>query len=179
MLVVVLWALAEATLFFVVADVPISAIGLRHGLHHAFPAALAAAFAAACGGMVTAYVTSLYPQAVVEALALVPGIGPHLMRDATAAYAEESVRAMLAGSFSGVPYKLYAYAAGVNHDPLLGFFLASIGARLPRFVLVASISSGFGAFLRPRLTCKKITVLFFVFWILFYALYFTAMHVKN
>jgi membrane protein YqaA with SNARE-associated domain len=175
MLLVVLWALAEATLFFIVADVPISVIGLRHGWRRAWAAALLAAPAAAAGGVALAWQASLHPHAVYRALLAIPGIGPHLLAQAGGVYAQDGVNAMLAGSFSGVPYKLYAYAAGMRQTGLAMFFLASIAARLPRFILVASISSVLGAVLRPRLRPFQISALFAAFWILFYAIYFAAM----
>lgn len=175
MLLIVLWALAEATLFFIVADVPISAIGLRHGWRRAWVAALLAAPAAAAGGVALAWLASLYPQALHRALLAIPGIGPHLLAQTGVAYAQGGTKAMLAGSFSGVPYKLYAYVAGTRQTGLAMFFLASIAARLPRFLLVASISSALGAVLRPKLRPFQISMIFAAFWILFYVAYFAAM----
>lgn len=175
MLLVALWAFAEATLFFIVADVPISAIGLRHGWRRAVSAALVAAPAAAAGGVALAWLTSQQSATVYRALVTIPGIGPHLLAEAGAAYARDGTKAMLAGSFGGVPYKLYAYAASTQRTGLTMFFLTSIAARLPRFILVASISSLLGAVIRPKLRPFQIYALFATFWILFYTAYFTSM----
>lgn len=178
MLLVALWAFAEATLFFIVADVPISAVGLRHGWRRALAAALVAAPAAAAGGTLLAWLTSQHSEAVYRALVAIPGIAPHLLVEASAAYGQGGTKAMLAGSFRGVPYKLYAYTAGTRHTGLALFFLGSMVARWPRFLLVASISSALRKVIKPKLGPVQISALFVAFWILFYTVYFAAMAVN-
>ncbi len=82
---------------------------------------------------------------------------------------------MLRGSFGGVPYKLYAHAAGVEGAGMAGFFLASIVARMPRFALVALVSGMAGPRLRQWLGPRRIWLVFALAWTAFYAWYFAAM----
>jgi len=175
MLLVAVWAFAEAMLFFIVADVPISAIGFRYGFRRAAAAALVAALAAGGGGLIVKVWASADPEAYRTVLEHIPGISPGLISRAVSAYAGDPAGAMLLGSFKGIPYKLYAYAAGLSGATVLPFFAASIGARLPRFLLVATLSAAVGSALRDRLTAFRIRLLFLAFWVLFYAVYFTLM----
>ena len=82
---------------------------------------------------------------------------------------------MLAGSLSGVPYKLYAMAAGMQGSDPGSFFVGSIAARLPRFLMIAALFAVIGKVLRPRLPGWLIAALFVCGWCAFYTWYFTAM----
>lgn len=174
LVIVALWALAEATLFFIVADVPISAIGLRYGVRSALIAAVVATLAAAIGGQAVLAWSAADPAGSRAALDLVPGIGPATIDRAAHDYAAGGAWAMLRGSFGGVPYKLYAHAAGIGGAGKAGFFLASCIARLPRFALVALGSGVLGKWLRPRLSRRAIAIAFIAAWTVFYAGYFAA-----
>lgn len=174
-LIVALWAFAEATLFFVVADVPISAIGIRYGFRRAALAALVAAPAAASGGLIMQAWAAENPELCWKILDHIPGIGSRLITSAASAYAVKGMPAMLWGSFQGVPYKLYAYSAALTGTAAVPFFLASITARLPRFLLVAAVSASLRPPLQRWLTPRSVAILFLIFWSLFYAAYFTMM----
>lgn len=175
MALVALWAFAEALLLFIVADVPISAIGLRSGIRRAVLAALVAAIFAALGGIAMLHWAASDPAGSRAVLESLPGISPALYDSAAADWREGGVLAMLAGSFQGVPYKLYAHAAGIGGAGTAAFFLASIIARLPRFLLVALAFGALGPHLRKRLAPRALWVLFGAGWSLFYAAYFTSM----
>ena len=174
---VALWAFAEATLFFIVADVPIMAVGLRHGVRRALLAALVAAVFAACGGLAVMEWASADPAGSRAAIESLPGIDAALFDEAAAALAWPAVgwAAMMHGAFSGVPYKLYAHAAGVGGADMAAFFLGSIMARLPRFVLVAIFGGLIGPPLRRHLRPRTMWLLFALAWAAFYAWYFAAM----
>jgi membrane protein YqaA with SNARE-associated domain len=174
MIIVAIWSFAEATLFFLVADVPISAVGLRHGTRRALRAALVAALASGTGGVTLSMLAAASPEAMHGILDLIPGIGPRMIDEAAAAFAEDGVGAMLAGSFSGVPYKLFAHAAGLEQSPPIVFLVLSVAARLPRFLLVAVIFGSIRPVLSSRLSRRRIATIFIVFWVLFYAAYFSA-----
>ena len=98
-------SLAEGCLFFVVADVPISLIGLRRGAWPAMIAALVAAPMAALGGLGIALATRAAPDSVHRLLVHIPGISDRLLAVAHSDWAQRGFAAMLGGSFSGVPYK--------------------------------------------------------------------------
>jgi len=175
LLVVAIWGFAEATLFFIVADVPISAIGLRCGWRKARRAALAAALAAGIGGLVVLHFSAAVPQAARGVLLQVPGIDAELLDNAVAAFRDHGFPALAAGAFRGVPYKLYAHGAGIAGDPTGPFFFESIVARLPRFLLVAATSGWIGPRLRGAMPDGMVAALFIACWSAFYAFYFAAM----
>lgn len=173
--IVALWAFAEATLFFIVADVPIMAIGVRYGLHRALVAALVAAVFAALGGVAMMEWASAAPEASRAAIERLPGIDAALFDEAAMAWPTFGWAAMLEGAFRGIPYKLYAHAAGVDGASVTIFFLASIIARLPRFVLLVLLGSLVGPPLRRRLGPPLLWTLFALAWAVFYAWYFATM----
>jgi membrane protein YqaA with SNARE-associated domain len=173
--IVAVWALGEAVLLFIVADVPISALALRYGWRAGWRAGLLAAICAALGGLVVIAWARMDPAGCRTAFAALPGISPALIDEAAAQWREGGFGAMLAGSVSGTPYKLYALAAASDASNLGGFFFGSILARLPRFVAVAAVFAVIGKALRPRLPGWLIAVLFVLGWSGFYAWYFAAM----
>jgi hypothetical protein len=168
------WALAEAVLFFVVADVPVMALAIRRGWRSGLIAALTAALLAAIGGLVTAWWAAWDPAGSRAAILAVPGISAVMMDGAAADLATDGFMAMLLGSFSGVPYKLYAHAAGVAGSGMAGFFLASVAARLPRFAIIAFVAGFAGPAMRRRMPPRLLWLVFVVAWTLFYAAYFAA-----
>jgi hypothetical protein len=171
---VALWAFAESLLWFVVADVAISAVALRYGWKRALAAALVASVAAALGGLAMMGWANADPEGSRAAILALPGISSELFDQASSALHAEGFPAMLAGSFSGVPYKIYAHAAGVGGAGMAGLFLASVLARLPRFLLVGAVF-GLAAPRLRRLLGKRLWAVFVVAWALFYAWYWWSM----
>ncbi len=169
------WAFAEALLLFIVADVPISALALRGGWRAAWRAALLAALFAALGGLAVIAWARSDPAGARAAMAALPAITPALIDGTAAHWRTDGFAAMLAGSFSGVPYKLFALAAAGDGSGAADFFLTSVLARLPRFLLIAAVFFAIGNVLRPRLSGRAIAALFVLGWSVFYAWYFTAM----
>jgi hypothetical protein len=169
------WAFAEAILFFIVADVPISWIAVRHGWRAGLIAALVASFAAAAGGAFL-YAWAIGDPAGARAMiAALPGIDGATI-DATAAqFSNDGYWAMLSGSVSGVPYKLYALAAAGEGRALLPFLLLSPLVRLPRFAAAALVAAGISRLLSGRLSMRARLGLLAGFWIAFYAFYFSVM----
>ena len=176
---IAIWAFAEATLFFIVADVPIMALGIRAGVRKALIGALVAAVFAALGGLVLAYYSSLWPKDILPALIAVPAIDEALVAQIGADWDAGGAFAMMIGSFSGVPYKLYAFAAGLTGERSLVWFgwfaLVSILARLPRFILVALVSGWAGPRLVARFGARAVWAGFALAWAAFYAWYWSAM----
>lgn len=80
---------------------------------------------------------------------------------------------MLAGSFSGTPFKLYALEAAKVSD--YGLLIVAPIIRLPRFLLVALFVGGVSHFLSRWLDVRRRLGLLAASWVLFYAFYFTAM----
>lgn len=168
-----LWSFAEATVFFVVPDVMLSAATVRCGFRTGVIAALAAAIAAAAGGLLVYLATAsgiVAPFALYDAL---PSISSDMIARARAGFSgADWPIAMLAGSFSGVPYKLYAASAAAAGTPLVAFLLWSIPIRLARFALVvgaaALLRPLFLRVLGPRYALLPVALLWIAFYIVFW-----------
>lgn len=170
-----LWAFAEATVFFVVPDVILTAVAVRCGWRTGLIAALAASIAAALGGIVVYLVTA----GGTDTLALfekLPAISTYMVAEVRAAMEDANWPwAMLDGSFSGIPYKLYAASAAEAGVPILALALWSVPVRLVRFVLLAGLAALARPlllrWLGPRLAMLPLAAL----WIAFYAVFWLRM----
>lgn len=172
---IALWSCAEAMLLFVVVDVPLSVMTLRHGWRRATIAAAVAALAAVPGGLVMWLWASSDPDGAREALLALPAIDDALLNDTARHFMEGGFGAALSGSFSGVPYKLYAWAAGGAHAAPLPFLLMTPLLRLPRFLLVIALVACIDRLLATRWPARARLRLLAACWVLFYAVYFTVM----
>src|SRR5688500_17406319 len=90
------WSAAEACLFFIVADVAISAMALRRGLKTASRAAIVAALASVVGvGVMFAWV-SFDPAGATATIVALPGIDRALVDETARSY---SIPATLVAAF--------------------------------------------------------------------------------
>jgi len=169
------WAFAEAILFFIVADVPISLLAAHRGWRTGALAALVAALAAAAGGAVTYIWAAADPADARAAMLAMPAIDAGLIARSHDSFAADGYAAMFLGSLSGTPYKLYACAAGSERVAIVPFLLLSALVRLPRFLISALASAGLSHALARRLEVRTRLFLLAGFWVLFYAWYFIAM----
>jgi hypothetical protein len=147
-----LWGIAEASLFFVVPDMPVSLIALARGGRAGMRAAVAAAAGATVGGVALALFASHAPQAAIALVDAVPAISPAMIARLQGMMAAADSAAGLAGvmilaSLSGIPYKIAAASAPGLGIPVWELALLTPLVRLPRFVALA----GAGALLH-RLT---------------------------
>lgn len=172
---VAFWAFAEAVLFVLVADVAISFVAVRHGVRKGAAAALIAAIAATLGGAVTWLWAARDPAGVTAMMTALPGIDAALIAETEAAFAAGGRSAMFWGSLSGVPYKLYALAAGSGGMGLLPFLLASPLVRLPRFLFAALGAAALSRLLSRRMGLRVRLAILAGFWLVFYAWYFSVM----
>jgi membrane protein YqaA with SNARE-associated domain len=173
---VALWAFAEAILFFIVADVPISYVALRYGWRRGIFAAVIAAVMAGLGGVALILCVQWGILGFKQMIAALPAIDTAMMRDAADAFSDDGYWAMAKGAFSGIPYKLYAYAAApAPPGGLFTFFIASFLARLPRFMIVALGISGIGHMLSRRIVMRGRLVILALMWAGFYSGYFANM----
>src|SRR5688500_7283535 len=169
------WAFAEAILFVLVADVPISWIAVRWGWRRAVAAAFVAALAAAAGGTFLYAWAAADPAGAAGAVAALPGIDAAMIAATAEQFSAHRYWAMLDGSVSGVPYKLYVLAAAGEGRPLIMFLLLSILFRLPRFLAAALAASALSRLLSGRLSMRARLGLLAAIWIAFYAFYFSVM----
>ena len=169
------WSAAEAVLWFIVADVPITWIAVRSGTKAGLLAALVAAGSALLGGAITYLWAAADGGGLAHVLDGLPAISLALMSQVDDIWRVDGFWGMLSGSFEGIPYKLFAAEAGEQGTPIVGFLLASLVARLPRFLLVAAVAGGLSALLSRWLGMRQRLALLLAIWVAFYAWYFSVM----
>ena len=136
------WGFAEATLFFIVADVFLSLLVVWRGFRVAFFAALAAALGAVPGGVLMLFWSANDPAGLLSVLERLPSIDAAMIANAGEALAGNWFGAILAGAFSGLPYKVFAaqvWPAGIS---TLAFLLATVPLRLVRYLAVIILLPG-------------------------------------
>lgn len=166
------WGFAEGTLFFIVPDVLLSWIGLKQVARPAAIACVFAALGAAVGGVVMYLWSASAPQAAQDAVLAVPAISNAMAESAFAHMRENWFTATLAGPLSRTPYKVYAIYAPHVGAPLWAFAIASIFARLPRFLVVSLGTALIRRWLEPRVGLARLTWVYAIVWIVFYAAFF-------
>jgi hypothetical protein len=137
----VLWGVAEATVFFIVPDVLVTAAVLKFGIRPGLRLAVVAALAASLAGLAM-WLWGAHDAASARHVMLwIPTIGPDLLARAHREIGHNWPVHLLAGALTGVPYKLYAVEAGARGiNPTL-FALASFAARLSRFLVAAGLAA--------------------------------------
>jgi membrane protein YqaA with SNARE-associated domain len=174
-LAALLWGFAEATVFFIVPDVLLTLIAQRAGLRAALVATGFAVLGACAGGLVMWHLGSHYPAETLAALDMVPAVSPEMVARARTSLAAAPFDALLAGAFSGIPYKVFAGTAASGGVSASALLLFTIPARAARFLFaVAATVLLDRAILRdvPELARRRILI---GFWLAFYAVYFFLM----
>jgi hypothetical protein len=170
--IVAIWSAAEAAIFFLVADIPISWVAVRHGTRAAVIASIVAAIASIIGTLVVLAWAGSDPNDAARTMAALPGIDPSLVAEAADRY-RKGPHAVLAGSFSGIPFKLFALEAA--KEKAVGFLLLAPLLRLPRFLAVALFAGTVSRTLERRISVRQRLALLAVLWIAFYTFYFSVM----
>lgn len=176
------WGFAEATFFFVVPDVWTSWVGLRRP-KRALSTTVSALAGAMAGGVVTyRWAAERSPEESTAAMASIPGITPVMVARVDDEVAAKGNAALLRGPSRGVPYKLYARAAGVQRQSLPNFLAWTVPGRMVRFVVVTAAASKIASATRrafPDLPEKAITGIFVASWGGFYAVFIPAVERRN
>lgn len=173
--VALLWGFAEATLFFIVPDVWLSAIAVGRGRRRALWAAGWAIGGAILGGALMHVWGTLDSNGAAAALDRLPAISPAMISGVRDELERQGVAAVVIGGVTGVPYKIYAVlaqAAGL-HLPL--FLLISVPARAIRFVLVVLVADWLNKRLARRLALRRRYGVLGIAWLVFYGFYFAMM----
>jgi membrane protein YqaA with SNARE-associated domain len=168
------WGFAEATFFFVVPDVWTSSVGLRRPKR-----ALGTTVWALGGAMAGGAATYWWGRKVAAttsrgALVKVPAVTDVMISEVEQEIAESGAASLLRGPTRGVPYKLYARAAGLQRTSLLAFLAWSVPGRMIRFIVVTTAVSGIAAVVRrrfPGISERRITAVFWICWGAFYAVF--------
>lgn len=170
----VLWGFAEATVFFIVPDVLLSAVAVT-SLRRALRLLLLALAGAVAGGAAMLLWARAAPEAAAGLVLAVPGISPDLVARAQELTAQGLLGGMIVGALSGIPYKIFAVEAGRDGLGLGAFVAVSLPARGLRFLAVVLLTAGLSRTLFRGLVLRaKLAVLAMV-WVGFYAVYFAVM----
>lgn len=166
-----LWGFAEATLFFIVPDVILSAIGLKRGARAAAAGSVCAALGAGLGGAAMFLWSAHDPTAARQAVLAVPAVSEAMAQAAWAAMdANGWVSATLSGPLSRTPFKVYAVLAPQAGANVFAFAAASVLLRLPRFLIVGVGAALLRRWFGKRLTLSWLAAAWVVFYIGFFAL---------
>lgn len=170
-----LWGFAEATLFFIVPDVLLTWIAVRHGTRQAVMASFAAVAGAMLGG-VAMYMWAVHNPALARAVVnAIPAISASMASGISVDVQNGGATAIFAGGFTGVPYKIYAVESGAAGIGMAWFVLATFVARLARFLGSVFLVAGLARLMAQRFAPATITRTLIIGWIGFYAGYFALM----
>lgn len=168
------WGVAEATVFFIVPDVWLTRVAVKHGLALAMKNCGFALIGALLGGTLL-WACARYNAAsgLATFFDYLPGISPTMIEQAWSTLAEEGLGVMFRGAFSGIPYKLYALQAGTMGVSLLAFLSVSAVARLSRFIATSLVAWFLAKLLQRWLKLNAILWVHALAWLAFYAFYFS------
>lgn len=175
-LAALIWGAAEGFLFFIVPDVLISYVALRHGLKAGVIACLLAAVGAGIGGAAMYGWSAREPEAALAAVTAVPAVSiPMIVHASVAMDREGWFAAALKGPVTSTPYKVYALLAPSRGASVWGFALGALPIRLPRFLLAAVAFAAIRRLAQERIDARWLMTGFTAWWVLFYV-WFWATH---
>ncbi len=172
-LTAILWGFAEGTLFFFVPDVFLSAAGLVD-TRRAIVACFYALAGSLLGGVVMYYWGTQDAAGALRVLDAIPGISPPMIETVQSDLTRFGAWGVFKGPMGGVPYKIYAVQAGAAGVDLVPFLLASLPARLGRFVAVTIIAPWVVKRLGRRPSLRENLTILLVAWAVFYVFYFIS-----
>ncbi|MGH6960174.1 MAG: hypothetical protein ACREE7_06815, partial [Dongiaceae bacterium] len=139
-LAALLWGFAEATLFFIVPDVLLTALAIWRGRRVALIAAIWAVAGALIGGAVMRHWGAADPAGAAAAVAQVPAISASSIAASHGDMAADGLMPVLVGGFAGAPYKTFAIGAPSAGIGIAAFLLVSLVARGARFALAVLVA---------------------------------------
>jgi hypothetical protein len=168
-----LWGLAEATIFFLVPDILITASAL-FSPKRSFAQMIAVLIGALLGGALLYTAADKYPDEAKSIVLTVPFIKLHTLEQADRQLQDRGLTAMFLGAVSGVPYKTYAVNAP-RHAPFGAFMAMSVPARLLRFLLSWAAGALMGMLFRKQIQASPSAALslLVICWIGFYTYYWS------
>lgn len=172
--VAALWGFAEAMLFFVVPDVWISHVAVR-SLRQGLWVCGSTLIGALVGGTLVYRLGQRHESMLLALYDRLPAISQELIVRVAGQLDSLGGAGLVLGGFTGAPYKLYAAQAASADMGLSAFLAASALARGLRFVLVALLVALIARVLPARVGSRATRSILGVFWILFYAWYWSRM----
>ena len=170
-----LWALAEASFFFIVPDAFLGLVALFA------PRRVVVTLASIVGGAVIGagllvVVSTVAPIGVADFLDRLPGVAQTDLAEARSHLETEGFVAFLSSPFQGVPVKVYVHEATQLDLPApltLGFTALNRVERIGLFGLVLAILGLVGGGLIARFP-RAVAVAYFATWAAFYAAFWSA-----
>jgi len=171
-----LWGFAEATLFFIVPDVLLTLLAVQFGWRRAIMPLLFCLSGAVVGGAVFFGASAHSFEEMRAVLNLVPLVPSEMIARVIGEIESAWFSSMLIGSLSGIPYKVYAFAAAGTDISLGLFLLASALVRPIRWILIIAIAAGIAACLVRAGLHRIIPWIWAAMWIAFYIFYAAVMN---
>jgi len=169
------WGFAEGTLFFIIPDVLLTLTAL-FSLKKALLQVVATTSGALLAGLVMFSWSSRDYHGASKAVMSVPYVSESMKTVVHQHFDEYStIESLLRGSFSGIPYKLYAIEAP-SYTGLSSLILATVPARSARFLCVVMLSAAIGHWLRTHIRKNPMPTLagHGIFWVILYAAYWSS-----
>lgn len=174
-IVAALWGFAEATLFFLVPDIWLTAIAVSRGRAAAFRAAGWAIAGAAAGGAMMYVWASADPAGAMAAIDSLPAISTAMIDSSREALMQNGLWQLFVGAMTGTPYKIFAAAAPAAGFSLVQLLLVTIPARAVRFVAAILIADVVNRVMAAYVSPRGRLLALAGFWLVFYAGYLTLM----
>jgi len=164
------WALCEATFFFVIPDVWLS-FATVEGLKTGFKNILIAVLGALLGGLIMYLWGKNDVQSALVFIAKIPTHSESMILTIEHLIEKNGLMGIFQGPIKGLPYKVFATFYGAHSYSLPLFLLLSIPARAMRFVLTVIVSHIISNYaMKNSSKGKKRLVLLFL-WMIFYSFY--------
>lgn len=169
-----IWGFAEATLFFVVPDVMVGAVGLLRP-RKVVLAALAAVGGAALGGIILYLVARETGPGLRDVMDGIPTIRLSMLEEARRGLVEHGGVAMLQSQW--IPYKLFVTEWGVLGWDLIALLGWTIVDRSSRILVVGLGAAVLGILMRRPITAHPVlwSTAYLAAWAGFYAWYWTVL----
>jgi uncharacterized protein YqgC (DUF456 family) len=110
----------------------------------------------------------------LAAVERIPAVSVDMLAEIEAALDEGGTRVMIPGAFVGRPYKAYAIQSPAVGITWLSFLLATVPARLIRFLLAVAVTVGIAKLLDRWPLARKRAALA-AFWVTLYILFWSLM----
>ncbi len=168
-----IWGFGEATLFFIIPDVILTAIAIR-SLRKALIACACALAGALIGGTLMYCWGMQSPEEAATAVDQVPLVSAVMITDVRTDLRQDGVIALVTGPINGTPYKIYAVSAHQSNISYPKFIAASTFARTARFVVTSLIAWALSRYALYAFSLRTKYLILATVWTLIYVSYTVA-----
>lgn len=171
-----IWGFAEASLFFLIPDIYLGAAALFSPIYGLWNCVFSI-IGAMLGGSIMYLMAHKTPQAMLGLMAKIPGISEAMVMRVGDNYQAHGLSAIFLAPWDGIPYKIYAVQAGVLGINYPSFLIATVPARLERFLVVVLIAALLGATLKGNISKNtgRWIMAYMLFWAIGYTFYIISL----